>query len=157
MAVHYLWVWILGCKSPSTTRFPSALEMSLGTSLGPWEISWLSRDLFPNFPIHPFSQQCRATICIGTIGSVIQPQTCIPAACVARIDLFILCNYIGLFLGNIPRIICSCSALQSYWLVHPASYMLAVLPRRRQGNTPPATTADSCKLLHMCCCCCHTL
>ena len=48
--------YLLGCTSPPTSRFPSALEMSLGTFLGPREISW-SSGMYN--PIHSSSRQCR--------------------------------------------------------------------------------------------------
>ena len=48
----------LGCTSPLTSRFPSAL----GTSLGPQEISW-SSGMYN--PIHPSSRQCTYTILLS--------------------------------------------------------------------------------------------
>ena len=78
---------ILGCTSPPTSRFPSALEMSLG--LRPQDISRASGNLLvvgdvqPNTslynPIHPSTRQCTDTMfmissCLsyycGSIGSV---------------------------------------------------------------------------------------
>ena len=46
---------VLGCTSPPALRLPSALKMSLSTSLGPREISW-SSGMYN--PIHPSSRQC---------------------------------------------------------------------------------------------------
>ena len=46
---------VLGCTSPPTSRFPLPLEMSLGTSLGPREISW---SLGMYNPIRPSSREC---------------------------------------------------------------------------------------------------
>ena len=53
--------------SSMTSRFPSALEMSFGTSLGPQEISWMPG---MHNPIHSSSRHCTDTISVCMLRGI---------------------------------------------------------------------------------------